>query len=343
MVTLTNRLNLPQQLVDACLVDSHKVAGDLSVSQLIEAPRIILLKRQNNTTEDVADRMYMLMGTALHHILERANMSNVLKRAYVTVRDHLTENAKKIADEKKRTGMEKVVGYLSKVIVYFFPDLENRFLYEVTQRMQIGDKVLYGTPDLFDKTKGILYDYKFCSVYSYIYPESRHKWEVQTNVYAELLRNAGYDVKEIRIVAFFRDWSENNFSKKKDYPSSQVIEIIIKLRTPVEMANYIGKRMKMHQEAEETGILPFCTGQERWASADDYAVKTPGVKKAVRVVPTKAEAEAWMSANTHKYDEAYIVYRPGVSKKCESYCSVKEFCTQHKAELEARRIASDSE
>lgn len=340
-VQLTNRLNLPQQLVDACLYDSYKVGGDISCSTLIENPRIVLLKKQNDTTEDVSERMYMLMGTALHHILERANISNVKKRAFLQVHEHLITEAKKLNDPKKREGMEKVANYLMKVIPYFFPDLENRFLYEVTQRMQIGEKVLYGTPDLFDKTKGILYDYKFCSVYSYIYAESRQKWEAQTNVYAYLLSQAGYEVKEIRIVAFFRDWSEQKFTKSKDYPNSQVLEIPITVRTPTEMANYVSKRMKMHNDAEETGILPFCSGRERWAEADDYAVKTPGVKKALRRVPTKAEAETWLLANRHKYDEATIVYRPGISKKCESYCSVKEFCGQFKMMEDERRKASD--
>ena len=340
-VTLTNRLNLPQQLVDACLYDNHKTAGDISCSQLIESPRVILLKRTNNTVEDVSDRMYMLMGTALHHILERANISNVKKRAFLLVHEHLITEAKKLKDDKKREGMEKVANYLMKVVPYFFPDLENRFLYEVTQRVQIGEKVLYGTPDLFDKTTGTLYDYKFCSVYSFIYPESRQKWEAQTNVYAYLLTQAGYEVKAIKIVAFFRDWSERSLTKNRDYPGSQVLEIDILLRTPIEMTNYVNKRMKMHNDAEETGILPFCTGRERWAEADDYAIKTPQAKKALRVLPTKAEAEKWITDNKHKFDEMFIQYRPGMSKKCESFCSVKEFCSQYKSELEARRKASD--
>lgn len=342
-VTITNRLNLPQQLVNACLYDTHKVAGDLSVSQLIENPRVILLKRTNDTTEDISERMYMLLGTALHHILERSNISNVKKRAFLMTAEHLFEEAKKIKDDTKRAGMEKVYNYLIKTIPYFFPDIENRFLYEVTQRVQIGEKVLYGTPDLFDKTTGILYDYKFCSVYAFMYPESRQKWEAQTNVYAYLLSQAGHEVKEIRIVTFFRDWTDQKFAKNKDYPTSQVLEIQIKLRTPTEMANYVHKRMKMHHDAEETGVLPFCSGRERWALADGHAVRTVAAKKALKVASTKEEAEKWIRDNKHRFEEMHIEFRPGESKKCDKFCSVKEFCSQHKAEVEERRKASDNE
>jgi hypothetical protein len=343
MVTLTNKLNLPPQIVKACTYDSHKVAGDISCSALIEAPRVVLLKRTNDYEEDVSQRLYALMGSSLHHILEHSNMSSVEKRAFKTVLRIMEEKMKGVSDEQKKEGVQKVINYLNKFMGALYPEQEDRYLYEVTQRSQIGEKVLYGTPDLFDKLTGILYDYKFCSVFMYMTPESQLKWEAQTNVYAWLLTQAGYEVKEIRIVAFFRDWSSQPFNKKKDYPDSQIKEISIKVRTPTEMLAYITKRMKMHVEAEETGILPLCSGKERWATADQWAVKTPTAKKALRVDPTKEVCERFMVDNDHKYEGMFLEFRPGVSNKCEKYCPVKEFCDQYKTEREIRIKQSNDE
>lgn len=342
-VTITNNLNLPETIYKACLYDSHKVAGDLSVSQLIENPRVILLKRTNDYTEDVSARLYALMGTALHNILERANISNVEKRAFMAVIRVMDDKLQAIKDEKKKEGIQRAITYLTAFMKALYPDLDDRYLYEVTQRVQIGQKVLYGTPDLFDKATGILYDYKFCSVFMYTNPESQQKWEAQTNVYAWLLTQAGFEVKEIRIVAFFRDWSSQPFSRKKDYPDAQIKEINIKMRTPSERLAYVNKRMSMHLQAEETGILPLCSGRERWATSDMWAVKTPGAKKALRADPSKGVCEMYMIENEHKYNGMFLEFRPGLSNKCEKYCAVKEFCDQFKTEKEIRVKQSNDE
>lgn len=342
-VILTNKLNLPDQIVKACLYDTHKSAGDISCSQLIENPRVIQLKRQNNYTEDVSDRLYMLMGTALHHILERANISNVEKRAFMTVVSIMQERLNGVTDEKKREGLTKVIDYLNRFMKVLYPEVDDRFLYEVTQRYQIGEKVLYGTPDLFDKLTGVLYDYKFCSVYSYIYPESQQKWEAQTNVYAWLLTQAGYEVKEIRIVAFFRDWTSQPFNKNKDYPDSQIKEISIKMRTPSEMLTYVNKRMDMHAKTQETGILPLCSGRERWATSDTWAIKTPNAKRAHKIATSEREAEMFMINNHSKLEGMFMEFRPGISTKCEKFCPVREFCDQYKIEKELRVKQSNDE
>lgn len=343
MITLTNNLNLPEQIVKACTVDTYKVGGDIGVSTLIENPRVRLLKRMNDYTEDVSSRLYMLIGTALHHVLERSNISTEEKRAFLTVLRVMEEKLTGIADDKKKEGVQKVMDYINKFMNALYPEIQDRFLYEVTQRCDIANKVLYGTPDLFDKQLGILYDYKFCSIFMYTNPESQQKWEAQTNVYAWLLTQAGYEVKEIRIVAFFRDWSSLPFTKKKDYPDSQIKEIIIKMRTPAEMTNYVNKRMDMHNKAEETGILPLCSGRERWATSDMWAVKTPNAKKAMRVDPSKEVCEKFMVDNSHKAEGMFLEFRPGVSNKCERFCPVKDFCDQYKTEKEIRVKQSNDE
>ncbi len=338
--TLTNKYGLPDTVYKACLYDNHKVAGDISVSQLIDSPRIRILKRHNDYTEDISERLYALMGTALHHIIERSNMDSLYHYSFVMTCDRLIQESKVVTSEEKKSSILKVVDWLTKMAKYLFPQLDNRYLQEVTQRIDIDGATLYGTPDNYDIRDEILYDYKFCSVYQYVYPEAREKWDAQTNVYAELLRQNGYNVKEIRIVAFFRDWNSNNIQRSKDYPPRQIMEIPVKVIDSPTMVNYIGKRINMHMSAS-TENLPLCTGKERWASSDSFAVKTPKSKKAVRVFERREQAEEFMLQNSRNYKGMFIEARPGVSRRCESYCQMKEICSQYSDELRIRQQLID--
>lgn len=71
---ITNRHGLPEAIVRAVSNDEYD-KGDsvLSVTQLISPPRIVLLQTLNehNLEVDVADRVYALLGTAVHKVLER--------------------------------------------------------------------------------------------------------------------------------------------------------------------------------------------------------------------------------------------------------------------------------
>ncbi len=73
---LTNRYNLPSAIVNAIQNDPYPTTGtgDLSITRLIDAPQIAALKRQHahDIEEDAADRLWALMGQAIHVVLERA-------------------------------------------------------------------------------------------------------------------------------------------------------------------------------------------------------------------------------------------------------------------------------
>jgi len=84
---LTNEAGLPDAIVEAVLNDSYSPGekSDISVTQLISPPQIRMLKKQHNgeIVEDVSDRIYALIGQAVHTILERAEQSAVVeKRLY---------------------------------------------------------------------------------------------------------------------------------------------------------------------------------------------------------------------------------------------------------------------
>jgi hypothetical protein len=75
MTQFSNELKLPEPLVTAIKRDDYEKGDcDYSVTELIRPPRIAVLSRRYGDviTEDVADRIFSLIGTAIHIILERA-------------------------------------------------------------------------------------------------------------------------------------------------------------------------------------------------------------------------------------------------------------------------------
>lgn len=71
----TNTLNLPAPIVSAITNDEYSRGdSDITVTELIDAPRKVALTRLHGEklVEDVSDRIYSLMGNAVHGILEKS-------------------------------------------------------------------------------------------------------------------------------------------------------------------------------------------------------------------------------------------------------------------------------
>lgn len=72
---ITNKHNLPDTFLSFARDGKYdKGASDISVTTLIDAPRVNILKQQNveNIEADVSDMIWPLLGTAVHHMLESA-------------------------------------------------------------------------------------------------------------------------------------------------------------------------------------------------------------------------------------------------------------------------------
>ena len=70
----TNKLNLPQPLVSAIVNDKYDSGtSDISVTSLLKPYQLRALERHHDKlTEDIADRIWSLLGQVIHGILERA-------------------------------------------------------------------------------------------------------------------------------------------------------------------------------------------------------------------------------------------------------------------------------
>ena len=76
MAKLTNLHNLPAAIVAAIQADPYTGGGDISCTKLIDAPQIRVLggKHKDEITVDASERVFALMGQAVHTILERAGL-----------------------------------------------------------------------------------------------------------------------------------------------------------------------------------------------------------------------------------------------------------------------------
>lgn len=83
---ITNRYNLPAAIVNNVLNDEYS-RGDamISVTQLLNSPRIVLLQRVNESkmVTDVVDRVPSMLGTAMHKVLEKgANPGEIVEERF---------------------------------------------------------------------------------------------------------------------------------------------------------------------------------------------------------------------------------------------------------------------
>ncbi len=83
----TNHFNLPETICNAIMYESKYEDGKYSVTSLIKPPQIYQLEKryQDKIERDVSDGLWMLLGSSVHYILEKAKPENALKEERLEV------------------------------------------------------------------------------------------------------------------------------------------------------------------------------------------------------------------------------------------------------------------
>lgn len=248
---LTNRLNLPQPLVEAVRNDPYD-KGDckFSATELIAPPHMRTLMR-NHADEievDASDRIWSLLGQSVHAILERATglpEGWILERRYI-----------------------------------------GRFEPQSGWNVTVGAKI-----DVLDLNQGILDDYKVTSVYKFkkfnghyqIPPE----YEAQINIQAEcIFQETGVEVKRGRIIGILKDWSRSEKQRVEGYPDHNVEAMEIPIWPRAKRLEYVNGRILAHLAPEP----PVCSKSDRWEKEEKWALMKAGQKKAVKLCKSESEA-----------------------------------------------------
>ena len=292
-MVITNNAGYPEALVKAVENDSYSRGEgvDRSVTGLLAPPRQAALKEihGHEIVEDVSDRTYALYGQLVHLLLERAG-------------------------EQSRNAIN-----------------EERLYAEV------GGWTISGQTDTLtlteDQRSWIISDYKFVTAYKFkrsysgelVIPED---YEQQLNMYAYLLRENGFKVDGLKIVAIYRDWSKLEAKRDSNYPQLGAETHDVPLWSEDKARSFMEERVRLHQNAEND--LPECTDDERWAKPDKYALMpNANSARARKLFDSEIDASTWAAAN--KMKPGWVIdHRKGANVRCENYCVVSEWCEQFK-------------
>jgi hypothetical protein len=352
---LSNKQNLPEAIVIAASQDNYVSMGDISVTGLIDSPRIRQYHKLygKDIVEDVADKLAAMEGTALHYIMEMADPAGVepkiieanidIFRKKAAEWKHKPEVAAKFTEEA-----DWMYNFLRKSFKNYKQDIITEPIILIT----VDGIVLKGQMDRVLVTEKAIEDWKKVAVWSYGDEYDTTKWEEQQNIYAYMVYKAGIDKwpKEIRgsigsqeivkvkierltIIRWYRDWQKMKAktSSANEYPPKKVMEFNLPV-WPIEKTEaFIKERLALHLKAAQDIDSVDCTSRERWATADVWKVYNIGGKRSLRNSYTKDEAIAFAKENEHKYKEGLEVRRfMGESRRCEGYCSFKNKCSQYK-------------
>jgi len=309
----TNRLNIPEALCEAVKNDPYDAGDvDITVTQLIRPPQQVALQKyhRENIIEDVSDRIYALMGQAMHTILQRSSVSGfVEKRMYAEVNGWIvggTFDALVIANQENNTESE-----------YILQDYKQMSIWEAK----------YGLKP--DKTEQL-------NLLHYLINNGTRKLWLSDKITKP-------NISKLEIIGIFRDWSKPQARRDKTYPQHQVEKFPIEMWSSSQQEKFIKERVEAHQQAQflidkkHIKKLPQCTDDERWASDKQYALKKEGRKSAVKTENTSEKLWEWAKEkglvdegiHDRELKKGYSVeVRPGESKRCIDYCNVSAFCNQ---------------
>jgi len=186
-------------------------------------------------------------------------------------------------------------------------------------------KTIGGQIDLYDESKLILYDWKETGVYAASH-DLKPDWIAQGNINRIMLIENGYPVEKIINIVLYRDWKKSEVGRKEGYPEHQVQPFEIPIWSTKETEEFISKRIAEFERAKKK--IPLCSDEERWKTPDLYALIKKGNKKATKLFDSQQAAESEISV--FKMMSYEVQFRPGINKRCESYCNCLPFCDQAK-------------
>ena len=305
---ITNHTGLPQPIVDAITNKGDRPFNkdERTVTELLMPPqqRALLVEHYDELEEDAADRIWALMGTAVHNVLEQAERTGIAEKR-IGLEFLLNERKLKLTGQPDRLALVQ----------------------------EYGKNILqdYKVASVWEFIMGVADDKKWqLRMYDHLLQE--HGYQIDKAELVFIFRD--WKKREAKQeLARLQKYPRHNRPAPK-YPLTQCVRIPVKRWDRAQFFDFITTRF-VHHLAETPRP---CTKEERWAKDDVYAVKKKGNKSAERggLHPTHDQAEAFIKARAGakgaklKETDFVIEFRQGESTRCEDYCAVRDFCPQYK-------------
>ena len=288
---VTNRLHLPQPIVEVLASDNYTKGGaDFSATELIDAPRVKQLTKRHyeNITVDCADLLYQFDGKAVHSLLEQAEVSEdvglIEKRLEVQIGTYTISGAidyydvKRgvIQDYKRVSTWEVVMGIKEEreqqLNIYAHLARENGWTVN-------GLEIVYLFRDWSEARAGREKDY----------PQDR----------AQRVDIPLWSPSKARE---YLEWRVNLHALASEKPDTELPECLPEERweSPTTYA--------VMKQGRKSAVRATDSDGEKFL--------------------TEQAAKSWLGSNVSKPAGHYIETRQGEPRRCLKYCNVAPFCNQ---------------
>lgn len=294
MTKITNKLNLPKQLVDLVSSDYQPKEHQYSCTTILKPTRQVILERRHNNEieQDVSEMVWCIFGILAHSVIENSQ-----------------EDVGQFKEEKLKVDLGK-----------YCKELEGYYL--------------SGRSDMIDLLDKCITDWKTASCWKVIYKDFEdwrkemliYAWAVKdmgfeidkAQAIAFLKDHNKTKAKVDSSYPKLPVWVEKFKFTDKDF--KDIEEFII--------TRFL--ELKKYEDVSDNE-LPMCTMEERWNDGNKYIVIKHGAKRATKIHETLEEAEEHLNNLNKNYPNVYeIQERLGEDKKCLEYCSACKFCPYYK-------------
>lgn len=293
---LTNKFFLPDAFVRAVKNEKYSSRGNISITSLIDSPRVRLLKKHHTYEEDVSSTVWALFGTAVHAIIERSSefhddvenemqLSMMIDDWEVTGTCDMYEKSTCTITDWKVTSVWKVIKGLSDDDGW------------VKQTNCYAAMI---------RAKGL--DVKSIKVIAIL-----KDWKAREAMY-----NADYPQQPV-VTLHVPVYSHQGMI---DYMTKRV-----KLHKEAEQLFYNSSSDGTVSEDK----LPVCTPQERWSTGQIWKMVTSQKKRSIKnfTIENKHDEEdaiAFHTSNLKKYPDLTIKKEMSQDRRCAEYCPVNSHC-----------------
>lgn len=234
--------------------------------------------------------------------------------------------------------VDKFASFLGTIAHHVLEEAWHESMGSVSERrlyMQVLGETIAGKMDIYHD--GAIRDYKVTKIYK-INKKDFYDWEVQLNIYAQLCRENGFPVNELKVICMLSDWTKGQARYKNNYPQAPIVIIPLRLWSEEEAKGFIWAKVEEIKHAEamtdaEIAVKYPCSDYERWINSEGFAVMRQGNSKATKKFDTREEANEFMKDwPQKKRDEHYIDERKSDATRCIDWCDCANVCHQWRKE-----------
>jgi len=294
---LTNNFGMPETILNVIARPQYsKGKANMSVTELLNSPRIVQLKRKHweDLTEDAADMVWSIFGTAIHNILEhgKGDTHVVEERIHVEL-DGMRISGAIDLQEISEDGIT-------------VSDYKTTSAWAAMQEKKDWHNQLNSYAYLVEKAKGI-------PVTKLQIVAIVRDWSRREAQYKEGYPKAPIVVIDIPL------WP---FAEREAYVRSRISlhgDALFEMETDGEMPNCTSEEMWEKQTT--------------YALKKDGNVRAKSVHDTSEAADTALAAATEKAKKSEKF---LIEVREGGRTRCESFCQVAPYCQQHQTYLSTK-------